>query len=461
MRRRTSFRAAPYWCLILLTFAIAWRLRNDAWWSAAVLGTFVPVALSEGLARRHFHFQVFLQYRRQFVGAAVVVLVVAAALDLVVRSHQGTALFEHLGASLPAYLGLGFFAGFNLRRLGARAASPSLVEFEAGDAKATLYTLMSAAAILPIGSTLEEVAYLAGIALGVSLHAIEREVHYATARARKRDELLAFTHSLIGSELLALDALRAGRFKKARQRAGLLTTYNARMIEALAELLGGRVHKAIPVLKRALDLADSDEQRAKTWAVLALAHHDNGDEEAAMHAIARVQALDPTCPVSTVIAITLRDPASVTHDEAEAALLALLGAERQAAARAATFKGRVTDHLVSRAFGADCAFYRDALALSLLLLGNLRDAADVLDGVIRSNPRSAMARFHMGLLFEAQRARTNVGAEQAAFANVAIINYELAIRLSPQDSVTARRARVRIEGLMPPRKAAPQGPDVA
>lgn len=445
MQRRRVFRGATFWLLILLSLAMGWRFRDSNWLVGGLIGTAGSIALSEGLSRRYRKLQVFVQLHRGLVTGASCIVVAMAAAVVWLESGLGFALLAHPSKLVAVCIGLGVFVGFSTRRLSARAASPSFVEAQAGYVKARLYVLLIAACVVPVDAAPEQVAYLGGIILGIVMHAIERSFLYGAARTQKTLLFATLTEALTGHEREAIAALCKGHFKLARDRAASIDSYSGSMIGGLAELFLGRTCKAIARLKDALAKATHAEQHAKTWILLALAYHDDGDENAVREAIERVKEIEPTCPVATVISITLVDPATLKPEQIEAAHIALLRAEEHARRCAARSHGRITDQLVKHAFDVDYAFFKDGLAVTLMLLGNLRYAEEVLDGVIQTAPRSATGRLHLGMLFERMSAETTVVSEQDDLADNAIINYELAAQLAPPDSITARRAMARLK----------------
>jgi len=432
---------------IAFGFALAWRTRSLSWWIAFPVGLTLSWIVAEGLSRKRVRVHVALHCQRSLVTAVAMFATLVGGVVL-----SGADIRPQRGTLEEAYeicaLVLGVVLGYALRRAAGQAASSSLVESDASEVKikSILCTTAIVIAIPPAGTPMVAL-YFFGLASGIFMHWLERELQYRGSARRRVRYLDALNEAITPTEYRALRQLLLPGGRPMRLYAEDITSYPGSMIAAVSGWSSAAPQVALESLRKAASRANDKEQAAKVEAVRARVLHDIGDASGVRDALQKLEALEPTCPVRVAANLLLGEPLSGSPEEARSAFGELLAATERARKPLQT----VAEHVVSKAYSVDEWFFKTGLVASLRKLGNLDYAAELSDSVVRMNPRCPFARFQQGLTFKSLRERSSDPSEQAEYLDVAVIAFTLAIEFSPHQSLTAARAREQLKALGAPK----------
>jgi len=471
---------------LLISAAIAWRQDGAHWMSAAKfvvttgIGFLVQYLASRRFAWAHFTVQA---YRNQVSSGAVALLVLAAfgawGMASEVQALLGAGRWwdaarmlvdtKALLGSAPASLcAVGAVFGIGIAQLLPRAMSTSLTDSGARRPQATLCLLL-ALAILAVpewGASVRLALFTLGVAAGVAGTWGFHWFDVRTAENRRRLSLLGRVETdRQGSKLW--DAVRLfmrGRLAAALRLARKDPDVTAQLLCALCEYFlrkydaaGGRLEN---LLKQHPRLAgarpeeltkDEAEVAAKIAGLRARVYHAIGKETEVREQLDLASRCDPNCFMVMVARQTMLDRVTLGDvpftDVRDDSLLDLLRITSENGARIRT----VNAALLTRAYDVNTAFFLDAIALELWRRGHGRNAATVIALAVARSPEYALARLHQGMFFMHRAAQVAVSPEEheerAEYSAVARIAFLLAIQFSPENSVTANKAREQLEKL--------------
>ena len=418
--------------------SLGWIIeRSLSWWAAILVSAAVSVVVSGVLRRRSTGTVVFLQEHRGFVSAGTILAIPAGV--LLARFGDHSWFFRGLSTTAVS---LGLVLGFEIRRSGAHALAPEVPEFGARGRKARFF-LTLALALPPFRELRFPDALMYGCALsvGVLAHATLRIIH---RRAQLPVQKIgAARKALTVPENEELEALLRPRIFRAR-RAGTAThSFAGQMIAAVRGFEAGSMARASEHLDEANRLAPDNRERAKAIIIQAAIFQALGKEAELEVALRKVRELYGECPVATVAEIVFAADNIKSRQEAEQDLIRLLRAEANARSHSET----VVNILVGRIFGVNRALFMVAKARAYFQMGNLGESGAILGDVLSCAPRLGLARLHQGMVFVAKRARAKTDAEKGDYYDIAVIQFELAIRYSPDGSVTSKRAAEQLRRL--------------